>query len=163
MTGTERPRPNKTYPLFFLVIFIAFLFTSGCAINNVQVHRPDLLNKDKKMFIYGHADAADIYSTVKKNLLKLGFDVVEEKGEAELAADYNYECGWDVIHYTCRKFNLFVTDTSSKEIVFQSKFWGDTPFSARYLIDNMFDKLKKELDKTMTRPHNPRDSRSSVR
>ncbi len=102
------------------------------------------------MYIYGYNDEANIKSTVKKNLLKLGFDVVDDKGIAALIVDYNYNCRWDVIHYTCRRFNMFVTDAMSNEIVLQSKFWAETLFSANHLIDNMFNELEKELDKTLS-------------
>ena len=102
------------------------------------------------MFIYGHADAANINSTVTKNFIRLGFDVIENKNEAKLVVDYNGQCCWDVFHYTCAKFNMFVTDIMSNEIVFQSEFWANTPFSASTLIDNMFDKLEKKMNKTMT-------------
>jgi hypothetical protein len=102
------------------------------------------------MFIYGHADVANINSTITKNFIRLGFDVIENRKEAELVVDYNGECGWDVFHYTCGMFNMFVTDTKSDEIVFKSEFWGDTPFSASTLINKMFDKLEKELKRTAT-------------
>ncbi len=154
----EMTRSNQTYMLFSSLIFCALLSITGCAINSAQVNRPDLLNRNK-MFIYGYADAADIYSTLKKNLLRIGFDVTENKDESELVVDYNYDCGWDVIHYTCLKFNMFITDTKSKEIVLKSKFWGSTPFSAGHLISNMFDKLEKELDKATVQPSGTPDRR----
>jgi hypothetical protein len=144
------PRFSKTYILFSLITLSILLFNLGCAINKAQVNRPDLIDKNKKVFIYGHADVANINSTITKNFIRLGFDVIENKKEAELVVDYNGECGWDLFHYTCGKFNMFVTDTISNEIVFQSKFWGNTPFSASTLISNMFEKLEKELDKITT-------------
>jgi hypothetical protein len=143
-------RFTKTYVLFFLITLSVLLFNSGCAINKVQINRPDLIDKNKKVFIYGHADVAEINSTVKKNFIRLGFDVIENKNDAKLVVDYNSECGWDLFHYTCDKFNMFVTDTISNEIVFQSKFWGNTPFSASTLISDMFEKMERELDKTTT-------------
>lgn len=122
--------------------------TLGCAINKAQVNRPDLIDNNKKIFIYGHDDQANINSTVRRNLIELGFDIVENREKAELTIDYNFECHWDVIHYTCHKFNMFATDTRSNEIVFQSKFWADTPLSAKTLINMNFNKLEKELVKT---------------
>ncbi len=157
------PFNKKTFIVLSSIILYILLFISGCAINQARVNRPDLVNRNKKMFIYGHTDQASIYSTVKKKLNELGFEVVENKDEAGATVDYNYECGWDVIHYTCRTFNLFVTDTMSNEIVFQSKFWADSPLSASSLISRMFDKLKKELDQAMAQPVNPPDPRSSGR
>lgn len=135
--------------LYTVTILFWVAITSGCAINKVQIHHADLIDKNKKMFVYGLEDEADINSTVKNNLIELGFDIVENKDEARLIVDYNFECGWDLIHYTCEKFNLFVTDKMSNKIVFQSKFWGSTPLSAETLINMMFDKLENELDKTL--------------
>lgn len=143
-------RFTKTGVLFSLITLSVLLLNSGCAINKAQLNRPDLIDKNKKVFIYGHTDAADINSTVKKNFIRLGFDVIENKNEAKLIVDYNYQCYWDVFHYTCTKFNMFVTDVMSNEIVFKTKFWADSPFSASTLINNMFDKLEKEIDKTTT-------------
>ncbi len=154
---------NKKSILFFLAILLAPLFYSGCALNKAQVNRPDLINKNKNIFIYGNDDKANIHSTVRKNFVKLGFNIVENKEEAGLIVDYNGKCGWDVIHYTCEQFNLFVTDNISGDIVLKSKFVAGSPLSASSLIDDMFDEIKVELDKAMAKPNNSPDSHSSGR
>jgi hypothetical protein len=140
---------NKRFLKSFASLFTLFIifFLSGCAFNKVEVKKPELLNKNKTVFVFLDNDKAQIRQTIVENFTRLGFTITEDKPTAGLYVDFNGNCGFDVFHYTCMNFNMFVTDAVSKEIVFQSSFFGDTPFSAKTLINNMFIKVEKELSK----------------
>ncbi len=137
----------------YTVVVLFFVVLSGCAIHTVEIKRPDLIEPHKTMFVFGHEDVADINKTVKKNLTGMGFSLVQEKSDAELLVDYNFNCRFDVFHYTCKTFNLFVTDSKSRETAIQAKFWADTPFSAETLVNDLFKKLEGELENKKVRPN----------
>ena len=138
---------NHRIAYIFIITFLLILFL-GCAHHKAEVKRPDLLSKGKKIFIYGPDDKASIKSSLRLNLMNLGFDVVEDNNTAELIADYNYNCFWDRIHYTCRNFNLIVTDAASREVVFKASFRPDFSMNLNYLINGMFNELKEEIGKS---------------
>ena len=135
-----------------MILFLFLLLFSGCAFHRAEVIDPAALATKKVVFIYGIEDPLNLKKSVRSGLGNLGFSITEKKEEADLAADFNYECYWDVIHYTCRKFNFFITDLATKEIILQSKFWADTPFGPEKLVADLFEKVGEELKKKTAQP-----------
>ena len=130
--------------LIFLNILI-FVFFTGC-MHRTEINNRELLHSHKNIFVYGHDDNLKINESIKKELTKIGYVVTENKSKAELIADFNYSCYYDVIHYTCTQINLFISDKESGEVLLHSKFIGDTPWSAETLVQHMFKRISKKLE-----------------
>ncbi len=122
-----------------------FLFLSGCAFHKTDIKNSELLHKKTTIFIYGYEDNLKIKEIVKTELTKRGYIVTDKKSDAQLIADYNYRCYYDVFHYTCLQFYFFISDKETGEIILGSKFGGDTPWSAETLLHDMFKRIDDKL------------------
>ena len=139
-----------------IILLSSFIITlcaiSGCAVHRAEVIDKNILTHKKVVFIYGLEDPLEIKESISSGLNDVGFTVTENKEEAELIADFKYKCYWDVIHYTCREINFFLTDLKTKKIVLKSSFWGDTPFTPKTLVADMFKEVAKELQEKTVQP-----------
>jgi hypothetical protein len=124
----------------------------GCAFHHTEVVDADALATNKVVFIYGIEDSLNIKGSVRNGLRKLGYTVTEDKSKADLMADFNYQCYWDVIHYTCRRFNFYITDAESRKILLHSKFWADTPFGPEKLVNDLLERVDDELKSKSVQP-----------
>ena len=145
-------RSKKNRRLYAIILFLVLLLLSGCAFRRAEVIDPAALATKKVVFVYGIEDSLNLKESVRSGLVNLGFSITEKKEEADLVADFNYDCYWDVIHYTCRKFNFFITDIETKKVILQSKTWGDTPFGAEKLVSDLFEKVGEEVKKKTVHP-----------
>jgi|GEM_PF-4562861 len=139
--------------LITIASFLSTLFfVSGCAFHRAEVLDQKILANKKIVFIYGLEDPLEIKESVSDGLINLGFKVTENKAEAELIADYKHRCYWDVIHYTCSEINFFLTDPKTKKLVLKSRFLGDTLYTPKTLVADMFKKVGKELQENAVQP-----------
>lgn len=145
-------KSNKTRLLHVVALFFCISLFTGCAFHRAEVIDPEALETKKLVFIYGIEDPLNLKESVRGGLKDLGFSVTEDKEEAELVADFNYKCYWDVIHYTCRKLNFYISDRGTKVIILQSRFWADTPFGPEKLVADLFEKVGEELKKKRAQP-----------
>jgi hypothetical protein len=141
---------NSVKILFAAVLGLSVLLASGC-VNRVQIKANKSQLVGRAVYVYGIDDSVGIKSSVKNRLAKLGFIVKENRSEADIIIDYKIAGGWDLIHYTITRFNLFMTDANSGIVLLQSQFYGDTLLSAEGVLDMVFDKIESELS-------NPKDS-----
>ena len=129
------------------IVYIILSFTFGCAFTKVEINKPEFIDKKKKVFIYGTEDKAKVYQTVKNNFIRLGFVVVEDKSEAGLILDYDFDCYWDLIYYNCTRFSMFLSDAKTDEIIFQAKYIIGEFLSSEAIVNRVFNKLENKLDK----------------
>jgi hypothetical protein len=126
------------------ILLLSCLLAYGC-INRVQIKADKSQFVGRAVYVYGIDDTIGIKTIVKNRLSKLGFTVKENRADADIVVDYKIAGGWDAIHYTLTRFNLFMTDKNSGEILLKSHFAGNTPLSVEGILDRVFDKIEKEL------------------
>ncbi len=119
----------------------------GCTFRHTDVFDPGVLMRKKVVFIYGIEDDLKIKETVRNWMIRRGYTVTEDKSKAELAVDFNYQCRWDVFHYTCKRFNFYITDAISGKVLVHSRFWADTPLGAEEQVNNLLENVDGELNK----------------
>lgn len=81
-------------------------------------------------------------------MLRQGFVITEDKSKAELMVDFNYQCYWDIFHYTCKRFNFYITDAVSGKVLIHSQFSANTPFGAEDQVESLLENVDDELNKS---------------
>ena len=127
----------------------------SCTFRHTDVFDPGVLKRKKVVFIYGIEDDLKIKETVRNGMIRRGYTVTEDKSKAELTVDFNYQCRWDVFHYTCKRFNFYITDAISGKVLVHSRFWADTPFGVEEQVNNLLENVDGELDKTQDSGSSP--------
>lgn len=137
--GTKKMINNLKFTIIVLVIII-----SGC-VSKVEIldNKQNIINRP--IYVYGLDDHIGTRETVKTKLSSLKFDVVENKSEAEIIADYNCSYYYDVIHYTITKFEFFITDKKNGKILLKYEFYGNTPYSAGGILNKAFKEIEQKL------------------
>ena len=139
---------------FFLYLILVSSLC-GCTFRHTDVFDLGVLTRKKVVFIYGIEDDLKIKETVRNGMIRRGYTVTEDKSKAELTVDFNYQCRWDVFHYTCKRFNFYITDAISGKVLVHSRFWADTPFGVEEQVNNLLENVDGELNKTQDSGSSP--------
>ncbi len=138
-------RFSRHIPRIALLLVCALFFLATGCFKRAEIGDRKLLEGKKTVYIYAPDDPMTFKENVRKGLARLGFSVVDVKSEADLVVDYRGNCGWDLLHYTCKLINFFVTDRASGEIVIKASFQGSTPLSVEKILKDMFTEIETKI------------------
>lgn len=138
-------RTNRFRRFFLYGILVASL--CGCTFRHTDVFDPGLLARKKVVFIYGIEDNLKIKETLRNEMMRWGYIMTEDKSKAELTVDFNYQCYWDVFHYTCKRFNFYIADAASGKVLVHSQFSANTPFGVEEQVKNLLENVDDRFNK----------------